>query len=205
MLPRFVPSCFLFRGMVRNGIPRVCFYFSSTERNSELFLFRWRVRKGIPRVCFLFLVHGTEFRVVFSSAEGFGTKFRDFLFREIAGIPSEITLCSVYSVFRGIIFLSEIPNPRHNCMRLQAGTAQLDPPASVCGTTGCAWMCVRHSWVRLDVCAAQLRLPASQCGTISCDCMWIVGPAQLGACGIKLGGCAITGCGTSGSSQLIQK
>ncbi len=28
-----------------------------------------------------------------------------------AGIPSEITICSVYSVFRGIIFLSEIPNP----------------------------------------------------------------------------------------------
>jgi hypothetical protein len=60
----------------------------------------------------LFLVHGTEFRVVFSSVEGFGTEFRDFLFRGIAGIPSEITLCSVYSVFRGIIFLSEIPNPR---------------------------------------------------------------------------------------------
>ncbi len=55
---------------------------------------------------------GTEFRVVVSSAEGFGTEFRDFLFRGTAGIPSEITICSVYSVFRGIIFLSEIPNPR---------------------------------------------------------------------------------------------
>jgi hypothetical protein len=62
----------------------------------------------------LFLFHGTEFRVIFSSAEGFGTEFRDFLFRGRAGIPSEITICSVYSVFRGIIFLSEIPNPIPN-------------------------------------------------------------------------------------------
>jgi hypothetical protein len=52
-----------------------------------------------------------EFRVVFSSAEGFGTEFRDFLFRGTTGIPSEITICSVYSAFRGIIFWSEIPNP----------------------------------------------------------------------------------------------
>jgi hypothetical protein len=42
-----IPSCFLSRGRVRNRIPRVCFI--------------------------LFLLHGTEFRVFFSSAEGFGT------------------------------------------------------------------------------------------------------------------------------------
>ncbi len=59
----------------------------------------------------LFLFNGTEFRVVFSFAEGFGTEFRGFLFGGTAGIPSEITICSVYSVFRGIIFLSVIPNP----------------------------------------------------------------------------------------------
>ncbi len=81
-LPRFVLSRFLFRGMVRNGIPTVCFYIFSTERNSKLFslplkdwegnsesmllflfprngilscfLFRWSVLKGIPRVCFYF-------------------------------------------------------------------------------------------------------------------------------------------------------
>ncbi len=34
------------------------------------------------------------------------------LFRGTASIPWEITICSAYSVFRGIIFLSEIPNPR---------------------------------------------------------------------------------------------
>ncbi len=32
-LPRFVLSCFLFRGMVRNSIARVCFFFCSTEHN----------------------------------------------------------------------------------------------------------------------------------------------------------------------------
>ncbi len=152
MLPRFIPSCFLFRGMVRNGIPRVSSYLCSTERNSELFslplkglegnseslLFRGMIRNEILRVCsyfcsternselfslplkgsewnsegsLLFLVFGTEFRVVFSSAEGFGTEFREFLFRGTVGIPSEIINCSVNSVFRGIIFSSEIPNP----------------------------------------------------------------------------------------------
>jgi hypothetical protein len=84
----------------RNGIP-------------SCFLFRRRVRNRIMGVNLYFLVHGTVFRVVFSSAEGFGTEFRDFLFRGTTGIPSEITICSVYSVFRGIIFLSEIPNPSH--------------------------------------------------------------------------------------------
>jgi hypothetical protein len=118
--PRFfstrngIPSCFLFRGMVRNRIPRVCFYFCSTERNSELFSLPRKGSEGNSESILLFLFYGTEFRVVFSSAEGFGTEFRRFLFRGTAGIPSEISLCSVFSVFRGIIFLSEIPNPNHS-------------------------------------------------------------------------------------------
>jgi hypothetical protein len=85
----------------------------STEQNSELFSLP---RKGSERnsaSMLHFLIHGTEFRVVFSSTEGFGTEFREFLFRGTAGIPSEITICSVNSVFRGIIFLSEIPNPMY--------------------------------------------------------------------------------------------
>jgi hypothetical protein len=112
----FCRSCFLFRGMVRNGIPRVGFYFWSTERNSELFSLPLNSSEGNSESLLLFLVHGTEFRVVFSSEEGFGTEFREFLFRGTAGIPSEITTCSVYSVFRGIIFLSEIPNPTCNAL-----------------------------------------------------------------------------------------
>jgi hypothetical protein len=101
--------------------------FSSTEGfegNSESLL--------------LFLFHGMELRVVFSSAEGLGRKFREFasIFGPRNGIPScflfpegfgtdfrefsaarkslnslVIINCSVYSVFHGIIFLSEIPNP----------------------------------------------------------------------------------------------
>jgi hypothetical protein len=102
-----IPSCVLFRGMVRNGILIIFIYFGSTKWNSE---------KGSEQnygSLLPFLLHGTEFRVIFSSAEGFGTEFRDFLFRGTTGIPSEITIRSVYSVFRGIIFLSEIPNPTH--------------------------------------------------------------------------------------------
>ncbi len=124
-LQRFVLSCFLFCGMVRNGIrscflfrwkvrkgiPRVCFYYCSTELNSELFSLPLKGSEGNSERLLLFLFCGTEFRDVFSSAEGFGTEFRDFLFRGTAGIPSEITVCSVTSVFRGIIFLSEIPKP----------------------------------------------------------------------------------------------
>jgi hypothetical protein len=98
--------------MVRNGIPRVCYHFCSTERNSELFSLPRKDSERNSASMLLFLIHGTEFRVVFSSAEGFGMEFREFLFRGTAGIPPEITIYSVNSVFRGIIFLSEIPNPK---------------------------------------------------------------------------------------------
>jgi hypothetical protein len=36
-----IPSCFLFRWMVRNRITSVFFYFCSTARNSELFSLLW--------------------------------------------------------------------------------------------------------------------------------------------------------------------
>ena len=101
-----IPSCVLFRRMVWNGIPRIC-----TERNSELCSLPQKGSEQNYGSLFLFLFNGTEFRVIFSSSEGFGTDFRDFLFCGTTGIPSEITICSVYAVFRGIIFLSEIPNP----------------------------------------------------------------------------------------------
>jgi hypothetical protein len=111
-----IPSCFLFPWRVRKGIPRFYFYFCSTERNSDLFSLLLKVfgrEFWNFEIMLLFLVHRMEFRVVFSFTEGFGTEFREFLFRGTAGILSEITICSVYSVFRGIIFLSEIPNPTH--------------------------------------------------------------------------------------------
>ncbi len=95
----------------RNGSERNSIYLGSTERNSKLCSLPQKGSEQNYGSLLLFLFHGTEFRVIFSSAEGFGTEFRDFLFRGTTGIPSEITICSVYSVFRGIIFLSEIPNP----------------------------------------------------------------------------------------------
>ncbi len=119
-----IPSCFLFRRRVRKGIPRVCFYFCSTKRNFELFSLPLKCSEWNYESLLLFLFSGTEFRVVFSSAEGFGTEFRGFLFRGTAGIPSEITICSVYSVFRGIIFLSEIPNPRPALKQADALTTE---------------------------------------------------------------------------------
>ncbi len=90
-----IPSCFLFRWRVWKGILRICFYFCSRERNSELFSLP---RKGPERNSENFLFHGT------------------------AGIPSDITICSVYSVysvFRGIIFLSEIPNHKYSAESIQ--------------------------------------------------------------------------------------
>ncbi len=89
-LPCFVLSRFLFRGMVRNGIPTVCFYIVPRNGIPSCFLFRWGVQNGIPRVCFYFCFHGKEFRVVFSSAKVFGREFREFasIFAQRNGIPS---------------------------------------------------------------------------------------------------------------------
>jgi hypothetical protein len=89
---------------------RICIYFGSTERNSELCSLPKKSSEQSYGSLLLSLFHRTEFRVIFYSGEGFGREFRDFLFRGTTGIPSEITNCSVYSVFHVIIFLLEIPN-----------------------------------------------------------------------------------------------
>ncbi len=79
-----IPSCFLFRGTVQIRIPSVCILFCFMAKNSEHFS---PLRNGSER------------------------NSENFLFRGTAGIPPEQINCSVYSVFRGIIFLSEIDNP----------------------------------------------------------------------------------------------
>ncbi len=71
--------------MVWNRIPSVCFYFCFTLQISQHFS---------P------LRSGSEWNS------------ESFLFRGIAGIPPEQANCFVNSAFRGIIFLSEIANPR---------------------------------------------------------------------------------------------
>ncbi len=128
-----LPSCVLFRGMVRNGIQRICICFGSTERNSELCSLPQNGMEQNYGSLLLFWFHGTEFRVISSSAEGFGTECRDFLFRGATGISSEITICSVYSVFHGIIFLSEIPNPSYTdeplCLQHELSSSKKGPMA----------------------------------------------------------------------------
>ncbi len=57
--------------------------------------------------------------------------YENILFRGTAGIPPEQTNCSVYSVFRGIIFLSEIANPRLSywCHGDEASRNEVSPDA----------------------------------------------------------------------------
>jgi hypothetical protein len=57
------------------------------------------------------------FRVVFSSLEGFRREFREFSVPRNSRNSVRITICSVYSVFRGIIFLSEILNLSYRMAR----------------------------------------------------------------------------------------
>ncbi len=60
-----------------SGIPRVCFYFCSTERNSELFSLPRNVSERNSENLILFLFLSTEFQAFFSSAEWFGMEFRE--------------------------------------------------------------------------------------------------------------------------------
>ncbi len=106
-----IPSCFFFHGMVRNRIPSVCFYFCSMERNSELFSLLWNGSEWNSDSLLLFLFHGTEFRAFLSSAERFGTEVREFSVPRNSRNSAGTNQCSLYSVFRWIIFLSEIANP----------------------------------------------------------------------------------------------
>jgi hypothetical protein len=57
------------------------------------------------------------FRVVFSSLEGFRREFQEFSVPRNSRNSVRITICSVYSVFRGIIFLSEILNLSYRMAR----------------------------------------------------------------------------------------
>jgi hypothetical protein len=84
-----IPSCFPFRRKVRNRIPKVCYYFCSTEWNSELFSLPRMVLNGISRVCFYFcsMIQNSEH---FSFCRPVGMEFREA------------------SVIRGIIFFRKL-------------------------------------------------------------------------------------------------
>jgi hypothetical protein len=51
---------------------------NGSERNSELFSLPLKGSEGNSESLLLFLFRGTEFRVVFSSLEGFGREFQEF-------------------------------------------------------------------------------------------------------------------------------
>jgi hypothetical protein len=70
---------------------------------------------------------GTEFRVVFSSAEGSERNSENFPFRIKIGIPSEITICSIYSVFRGFFFVGNSqPYLYSYCSSDRSGSSEID-------------------------------------------------------------------------------
>ncbi len=75
------------RGLSSRILPR---FFLYTERNSELFSLPRNGSEQNSESLLLFLFHGTDFRVVVSSAEGFGTEFREYtsIFVTRNGIPS---------------------------------------------------------------------------------------------------------------------
>jgi hypothetical protein len=62
----------------------------------------------IPRVPSIFVPRN---RIPILLRKGSEQNSESLMFRGTAGIPSEIPICSSYSVLRGIIFLVEIPNP----------------------------------------------------------------------------------------------
>ncbi len=109
-----IPSCFLFHWKVRTGIPRVYFYFGSTERNSVLFSFPLKGSEGNFESLLLLVFNGTEFRVVFSSTEEFGTEFRELSVpRNSRNSAGNNHLFRLFRLPRNY-FLSDIPNPK--CM-----------------------------------------------------------------------------------------
>jgi hypothetical protein len=106
-----IPSSFLFRGMARNRIREIALIFVTRNGIPSICLFRGMVRNIIPKVCFYFCSTVENSEHFSLPRNGSELNSESFLFRGTAEIPPEQTNCSVYSVFRGVIFLSEIANP----------------------------------------------------------------------------------------------
>jgi hypothetical protein len=127
------------RQMLPNGIPRVCFYFCSTEWNSEHFSLPRNSLEQNSESLLIFLLHGTEFRA------WFGQEFREFasIFVPLYRLPSIFLLhgmilnviprvfvpwksrnsAGINQLFRLFRltrnnFLSEIANPSSACIDL---------------------------------------------------------------------------------------
>ncbi len=94
-------ACFLPRNASEQNSD-VCFYFCSTERNSELFSLRRNGLEQNSESLLLFLFHGTKFRA-FSLAKWLGTEF--------SGPRNSQNSAGTNQLFRPIRLLSEIANP----------------------------------------------------------------------------------------------
>ncbi len=106
----------------------------SSKPNFQAVFVRDMLRNGIPTFISSAEWFGTEFRAFATnflpgyripSIFLFCRTVRNFLFRGTAGIPPEYTCCSVYSVFRGIIFF--VGNCQPYC-RWHANNLPLTPP-----------------------------------------------------------------------------
>ncbi len=90
------PTCCTSTEWFERAFREFIFIFCCTERISELCSLPRNGSERNSKKLHLFWFHGTEFRVVFSSAEGFGTELWEFayIFVPRNGIPS-------YFLFRG--------------------------------------------------------------------------------------------------------
>ncbi len=79
-------------------------------------------RNRIPSCLLLFCSMEQNFEHFSPMRNGLERNSDSFLFRGTAGIPPELIICSIFSVFRRIhvIFLSEIPNPAYRALSRQA-------------------------------------------------------------------------------------
>jgi hypothetical protein len=84
---------------------RILLLFCSMERNSEFSLLRNGSEQN-SKGLLLFLFHGTEFRVVFSSAEWFRMKFRELLLF--------VFHCTKFQTFFSSAEFREFSVPRNN-------------------------------------------------------------------------------------------
>jgi hypothetical protein len=98
-----------FCGMVQTEF-REFLLFLLHRKEFRLFSLLQRVWNGIPRVPSIFF-HGTDYELFSFLRKGSEQNSESFLFCKTARISYKIPICSNYSVFHGIIFLSEIPNP----------------------------------------------------------------------------------------------
>ncbi len=93
-----------FSEMLWNKISKICFYFCSTERNSELFSLLLRGSERISRVWFYFFP-GSGILNIFLFLGMVWTEFRELsVLWNSRNFLSEQTICFVYSVFQGFFF-----------------------------------------------------------------------------------------------------